>query len=341
MSRLPLKPTVVKRLFAVSGNQCAFPNCNECMVNDSGTVIGEICHIEAAEQAGARYNLKSDDEYRRSYENLILMCSNHHKKTNDVSEFPTSKLISYKNEHEKKFANNQYQVGDNIVEEAIVKNKQVITIGNHGSPINNQTNSQHIESQTIYNYNNYDDKKAQSGTTSKVLLKTSNKVIFFLLIGSALLFAAYYFNDISQINKQNNFIPTNNDKDKVYNLVSAYFKTLNDRDADAHDFFADQVDQYLLVPHTTPEGINELNKAEVNLDFKDINATINKKTLKFLSKENNICYWEFRGDYSCYRPSIKKYQNSNLYWEFGINEDQKITSIKQKIEKISFIKKPI
>ena len=83
MARLQPTPTVVKRLFALSSNRCAYPNCEETIVDEYGTVIGEICHIEAAEKGGERYNKFSDDEYRRSFDNLILMCSNHHKKTNN------------------------------------------------------------------------------------------------------------------------------------------------------------------------------------------------------------------------------------------------------------------
>ena len=84
MARLALKTSVIKRLFAVSKNECAFPDCKEKIIDEYGTVIGEICHIEGAEYGGERYNEFSDDEYRRSFENLILMCSNHHKKTNNI-----------------------------------------------------------------------------------------------------------------------------------------------------------------------------------------------------------------------------------------------------------------
>ena len=37
----------IKRLFAVSGNRCAFPNCQTHLSDEHGIIIGEICHIEA------------------------------------------------------------------------------------------------------------------------------------------------------------------------------------------------------------------------------------------------------------------------------------------------------
>lgn len=96
MSRLPLQTTTVKKLFALSGNRCAFPNCPEKIIDTDGQVLGEIYHIEAAEQNGERYNPKSNDEYRRSFENLILMCGKHHKITNDVHKYDATTLKNYK-----------------------------------------------------------------------------------------------------------------------------------------------------------------------------------------------------------------------------------------------------
>nr|WP_067063842.1 HNH endonuclease [Mucilaginibacter sp. L294] len=160
MSRLYLKPTVVKRLFALSGNQCAFPNCQEKIVDEVGTVIGEICHIEAAEVGGERYNSESDDEFRRDYNNLILLCSNHHKKTNNVIEYPTSKLIEYKELHTAKFATREYTPTDSIIEQAINKYmEQNNTNVSSGSQFNNQANSQTIQSQIGTQNNFYDSSK--------------------------------------------------------------------------------------------------------------------------------------------------------------------------------------
>jgi len=150
MSRLPLKPTVIKRLFAVSKNECAYPDCKNTIVDEFGTIIGEICHIEAAEQGGERYNADSDDEYRRSFDNLILMCSNHHKKTNNVREYPTEKLINFKSEHE----SGNYNFSDKIVEQAINKYMEQNSTNGSGTQFNNQAGTQNIGEQ-IGTQNNF------------------------------------------------------------------------------------------------------------------------------------------------------------------------------------------
>ena len=67
MARLKPKGTTIKALFAKSGNQCAFPKCEEQLIDDKYICIGELCHIEAVNENGPRFNPNSNDEYRRSY----------------------------------------------------------------------------------------------------------------------------------------------------------------------------------------------------------------------------------------------------------------------------------
>ncbi len=93
----------IKRLYALSGNQCAFPSCNITLVSSGSEInFSNICHIEAAEPGGQRYNTKSNDDYRRSYENLMLLCANHHLETNDVVKYSESILQEMKKNHEAK-----------------------------------------------------------------------------------------------------------------------------------------------------------------------------------------------------------------------------------------------
>lgn len=93
----------IKRLYALSGNQCAFSNCLISFVNwESDTNFSNICHIEAAEPGGQRYDTNSNDDYRRSYENLILLCANHHIETNNINKYSVSVLKEMKRNHESK-----------------------------------------------------------------------------------------------------------------------------------------------------------------------------------------------------------------------------------------------
>ena len=60
----PSTPTV-KRLFAVSGNRCAFPGCTLPLVDQaSSEVLGEICHIQARSPNGPRDTYNCADSRR-------------------------------------------------------------------------------------------------------------------------------------------------------------------------------------------------------------------------------------------------------------------------------------
>ncbi|MBQ9244654.1 hypothetical protein IJ182_00135 [bacterium] len=97
----PTKETI-RELFAKSGNICAFKGCNHLMIDEDGTFIGQICHIEGVK--GERYNPNMSNEERRAPENLMLMCYEHHIKTNNEKIYTVEVLRKMKEEHEKKFS---------------------------------------------------------------------------------------------------------------------------------------------------------------------------------------------------------------------------------------------
>jgi len=100
--------TTIKKLFALSGNQCAFPNCNhKFALPERKEVISNICHIEAAEHGGERYNPNQTDDERRDYNNLILLCPNHHVETNDTVKYTVEALKEIKRNHELKILSQQ------------------------------------------------------------------------------------------------------------------------------------------------------------------------------------------------------------------------------------------
>ncbi len=118
-----IKEKTIKRLYALSGNQCAFPDCSTNFVSwENDTNLSNICHIEAAEPGGQRYNPDSDDDYRRSFENLILLCANHHIITNDTAKYSETVLQEMKRNHEDKIL--QLISGSNI----LAKNPSALNI---------------------------------------------------------------------------------------------------------------------------------------------------------------------------------------------------------------------
>ncbi len=104
--------TTIKEVFAFSGNTCAFPGCNQQIFDDNHNFIGEICHIEAANPGGERYNPNQTDDERASIDNLILLCANHHLVTNNVSVFSVEALKEMKKWHEEKSKERRYSIDE-------------------------------------------------------------------------------------------------------------------------------------------------------------------------------------------------------------------------------------
>ena len=79
----------LKRLYGKSGNCCAYPKCSEELIYEKGN-LSDICHIEALNVGGPRYNSSPDimDKDRNAESNLILLCKNHHHiidQTDDIN----------------------------------------------------------------------------------------------------------------------------------------------------------------------------------------------------------------------------------------------------------------
>ena len=99
----PSLPTI-KRLFAHSGNRCAFPRCTAALF-EGATGIGEVCHIKAENPGGPRYDPQQTPAERHGYDNLILMCANHHTVIDDDEEaYTVERLLKLKAEHEQRAA---------------------------------------------------------------------------------------------------------------------------------------------------------------------------------------------------------------------------------------------
>jgi|GEM_PF-998109 len=134
-------PATIKKLFALSGNLCAFPECPDHIVNTDGSLIGQICHIEAAEKGGERYNPQQTDEERAQFENLILLCANHHIVTNNEEIYTVAVLREMKAQHEANFLDKQYTVPEKALEDAIT---QTFTQVNNNTGLGQQINGQLI-----------------------------------------------------------------------------------------------------------------------------------------------------------------------------------------------------
>lgn len=103
------KPTTTRRLDTLSGNQCYNPDCSRKLIGHDGTtIISKICHISAASENGPRYNINMDDEERRGFDNLILLCDECHSiidNPKNIEIYSIELLKQWKKHHENKLIN--------------------------------------------------------------------------------------------------------------------------------------------------------------------------------------------------------------------------------------------
>jgi hypothetical protein len=93
-----------KRLWGRAASRCAFPDCRQELIAEMTAaegvyLVGQEAHIVGQSSDGPRG--ESDLIERDTYENLILLCAHHHITIdNDVSTYPTEKLLKMKTDHE-------------------------------------------------------------------------------------------------------------------------------------------------------------------------------------------------------------------------------------------------
>lgn len=130
----PTKKTI-KKLFALSGNICAFPGCSIPIVENAGTVIGEICHIQAKNKGGPRYNSSLSIKKCNAFENLILLCRNHHKVIDAQPELYTPETLSeLKNTHESAVGRSE-KSEDNFFSQILLNGYKHVKITNNSGNI--------------------------------------------------------------------------------------------------------------------------------------------------------------------------------------------------------------
>lgn len=95
-----ISQNTIKRLYGLSGNVCANPNCRKTLITENNQ-IGEIAHICAASPDGPRYDPNMTDDERRSINNLLLLCETCNKLVDrNAKDYPVSVLKQWKNNHE-------------------------------------------------------------------------------------------------------------------------------------------------------------------------------------------------------------------------------------------------
>ncbi len=107
-SRTHIPGAVALHLWVKSGGRCEFKGCNKDLYKEGLTLkkqkLGEVAHIVAAELTGPRGDNPLPINDRNKFENLMLVCGEHHKHfdVQYVKEHPVELLTKWKKEHEKR-----------------------------------------------------------------------------------------------------------------------------------------------------------------------------------------------------------------------------------------------
>ena len=93
----------ISLLWGRAAGHCSFPGCNEdCSIylkKTGYTIIGEMAHVIPRSPSGPRGGTALVGE--NTYENLILLCPNHHTTVDKApDDFPAELLLRWKSEHE-------------------------------------------------------------------------------------------------------------------------------------------------------------------------------------------------------------------------------------------------
>ncbi|GAO70606.1 HNH endonuclease [Comamonas sp. E6] len=99
----------IKLLWSNAAGRCSFPGCNtrlsvEQAADTAPYTLGEMAHIKGKNPGSSRYDDKQKDDERDLYQNLILLCPNHHTeidKPENEKKYFVEWLIEAKSSHEK------------------------------------------------------------------------------------------------------------------------------------------------------------------------------------------------------------------------------------------------
>lgn len=124
----------IKRLFALSGNICAYPGCLLPIVESAGTITGEICHIRARSQGGPRFDANQTNDERHGYDNLILLCRHHHKIIDAQPDIYTADALQEMKGVHEGVVGRQEQAADGFFAKILLNDfHRISVVGNSGN----------------------------------------------------------------------------------------------------------------------------------------------------------------------------------------------------------------
>jgi len=111
-----IKQNIIKRLFADTNGICS--ECSEPLLRQK-TIVGEVCHIEALNEGGARHNRLLDSTKVNEYDNLIVLCPTCHTavdKKENQDYYTTDYLITLKKNSKNKIKPKSFELSDEQIQ---------------------------------------------------------------------------------------------------------------------------------------------------------------------------------------------------------------------------------
>ncbi len=99
----------IKLLWSNAAGRCSFPGCEKRLTVEQAAdtapyTLGEMAHIKGKNPGSNRHDSTQNDDERDRYENLVLLCPNHHTeidKPENESKYSVAWLIEAKSNHER------------------------------------------------------------------------------------------------------------------------------------------------------------------------------------------------------------------------------------------------
>ncbi|MCV7620503.1 HNH endonuclease [Micrococcus luteus] len=106
--RKRLRPVdaTTRELYVYSGNQCAYTDCTDVLLQQNGNWNCEVAHIYGVMPGSARGNHNLTNEELRKPSNLLLLCPSHHNEIDNKnleSTYTVDVVRDMKVQHESKF----------------------------------------------------------------------------------------------------------------------------------------------------------------------------------------------------------------------------------------------
>ena len=110
-------------------------------------------------------------------------------------------------------------------------------------------------------------------------------------------------------------------------MMENYYNDVTNETFEASNYFAEEVKVFISRKNCTPIDINEINKG--NDEFSDRHVMIIDESMLFNHFEEEIQYWEYWIDFTCYRSSKSNYQLCKVKIEIGIDPNGKLVSYRE------------